>query len=416
MGRATWSEAIGAGQKVLLIDGFQHHRHRSLSDLVLEGRDAERPLRTIRLWNVGPTDRRCLIPARLEAIEEVTKIGLQVRLIDRRRNTVDAGGPILAGEPVGLLHPVHIDDMVQRVQRLSAPSPRQFGYPLSFGGQVRRVQCPLPCFRSAVLSAWRLPSLDRVPASPVPRLQRYYEGATTSRVRLPGPLWIRFRAPRAPPCSCSPWRSRSGEGPLSGPGTLVSRSPLSGGMHVGMHGISQVSWRSILHLCPALRPRPDQQVLALIGPADAAPGTSTPRAPAKYDLGAQPRALVSAAYASRAALPPPMQGSLPAGGLQPLPGGSRTLWNTMKGFRLHPSSFPGLLLTQTDFTLQASDGTSPLGTGLTLPCATRPSAQGAGGHGGGSAGRATWTSCGKGGTPINSRGRRRQLRLDRQPA
>jgi hypothetical protein len=30
----------------------------------------------------------------------------------------------------------------------------------------------------------------------------------------------------------------------------------------------------------------------------------------------------------------------------PLPGGCRTLWIASKGFRLHPSSFPGLLLTQ----------------------------------------------------------------------
>ena len=30
----------------------------------------------------------------------------------------------------------------------------------------------------------------------------------------------------------------------------------------------------------------------------------------------------------------------------PLPGGRRTLWVTMKGFRSHPSSFPGLTLTQ----------------------------------------------------------------------
>ena len=30
----------------------------------------------------------------------------------------------------------------------------------------------------------------------------------------------------------------------------------------------------------------------------------------------------------------------------PLPGGCRTLWVAMKGFRLHPSSFPGLSLTQ----------------------------------------------------------------------
>jgi hypothetical protein len=130
--------------------------------------------------------------------------------------------------------------------------------------------------------------------------------------------------------------------------------PLSGGLHGGTHGISQVSWRSIPHLCPDLRPRPDQQDLALIGPADAAPGTNTPKAPAKRDLGAQPRALVSAAYASRAALPPPMQGSLPAGGLRPLPGGSRTLWSAMKDFRLHPSSFPGLCLTQIGRTLHAA--------------------------------------------------------------
>ena len=145
-----------------------------------------------------------------------------------------------------------------------------------------------------------------------------------------------------------PERRRS----VSGLGNFVSRSPLSGDLHVGTHGISQVSWRSIPHLCPALRPRPDRQALALCGPVDAAPGTNTPKAPAKHDLGAQPRALVSAAYASRMVLPPPMQGSLPAGGLQPLPGGSRTLWNAMKGFRLHPSSFPGLRLTQTGFILE----------------------------------------------------------------
>ena len=40
---------------------------------------------------------------------------------------------------------------------------------------------------------WRLPSLRRVPVSPVPRLHRYYEGATTSRSRIPGHLWFRFR-------------------------------------------------------------------------------------------------------------------------------------------------------------------------------------------------------------------------------
>jgi hypothetical protein len=37
-----------------------------------------------------------------------------------------------------------------------------------------------------------------------------------------------------------------------------------------------------------------------------------------------------------------------------LPGGRRTLWVTKKGFRLHPSSFPGLTLTQVGHTLAGS--------------------------------------------------------------
>src|SRR3954469_22268740 len=54
------------------------------------------------------------------------------------------------------------------------------GYPLSVRGQVRRAQGPLPCVAATVLCSWRLPSLGRVPMSPVPRRRRYYEGATTS--------------------------------------------------------------------------------------------------------------------------------------------------------------------------------------------------------------------------------------------
>jgi len=38
----------------------------------------------------------------------------------------------------------------------------------------------------------------------------------------------------------------------------------------------------------------------------------------------------------------------------PLPGGRRSLWVTMKGFRSHPSSFPGLVLTQVGPTRGAS--------------------------------------------------------------
>ena len=41
----------------------------------------------------------------------------QVHVIICRRNAVDAGSTVLAGQPIGLFHPVQIDDVVERVQR-----------------------------------------------------------------------------------------------------------------------------------------------------------------------------------------------------------------------------------------------------------------------------------------------------------
>ena len=89
---------------------------------------------------------------------------------------------------------------MERAKRRPPFRPRQIGYPLSVRGQVCGVQCPLPCVRSTVLSSWRPPSLRRVPASPVPRPHQYYEGATTSRPRVPGPLWFRSQAPTRSSC------------------------------------------------------------------------------------------------------------------------------------------------------------------------------------------------------------------------
>ena len=52
-------------------------------------------------------------------------------------------------------------------------------------------------------------------------------------------------------------------GPPSGPGSLFNRRPeLPVYSHVDVNGTSQVSRRSILCLCPALRPRPNRRSLA----------------------------------------------------------------------------------------------------------------------------------------------------------
>ena len=53
--RAPRPEAVRAVQKVLLVDRFQHHRHRPLQDLVLEGRNPDRArLASRRLSGCAP--------------------------------------------------------------------------------------------------------------------------------------------------------------------------------------------------------------------------------------------------------------------------------------------------------------------------------------------------------------------------
>src|SRR5215472_9079579 len=210
MSRATRPEAIGAGKKVLLVDGLQHHDDRSLCYLIFEGWKTEGPERfsSIALGDVHPPDRWRLVAAGLDALQEVGKIGLQVLRVLGRRHTVDTGSAILAGEPVGFPHPIQVEDVVQRGQCHPAFRSCQFSYPLPFRGQVCKAQGPLPCFPSAVLSTRRLPSLDWVPVSPVPQRHEHYEGATTPTRRITGHLFGSLPVPtRFLPSSCPPCRA-----------------------------------------------------------------------------------------------------------------------------------------------------------------------------------------------------------------
>ncbi len=107
------------------------------------------------------------------------------------------------------------------------------------------------------------PSLARVPVSPVPRGQRYYEGATTS-CASPVAYLFRFRGPRDPPLfvlalAALPdgWRTRPGQAFGQPAAHLPAHS------RSGASGISQVPRRSVPCLCPGPRPRPDRRSLTL---------------------------------------------------------------------------------------------------------------------------------------------------------
>ena len=105
--------------------------------------------------------------------------------------------------------------------------------------------------------------------------------------------------------------------------------------HTGMNGISQVPWRPILRLCPALRPRPRTGLPRHNGFPGAAPGTNKARASAGHDFEANGRA--SAARCLRFTTAVAAAHAELASGWRaaPLPGGRRTPWVAMKGFRLH---------------------------------------------------------------------------------
>src|SRR5215212_3999317 len=288
MRRPAWPKAIRAGQEVLLIDGLQQHDDRPLRHLVLEGRNAERPLRAIRFGDVAAAHRRSLVAARLDAVEEVEKVRLQRLRILGRRDPVDARRPILAGGPIGFQHPVQVEDVVQRGERPVAVRPRHVGYPSPCRGQVCGTQSSLPCFPSMGLSSWRLPFLPRVPASPVPRAQRYYEGATTSRARMPRSLWLRFWAPHASPCfvlavALPRWRRTTiGPGVFGEPGSPVRHA--ASGPARDLSGFLAIRPTPLpCSKTPAGPTRPRHR-----GLVDAAPGPNTPKAPAGHDIGATP--------------------------------------------------------------------------------------------------------------------------------
>ena len=155
-------------------------------------------------------------------------------------------------------------------------------------------------------------------------------------LRLPHPasrsLLVRDRVPRGPPrfvlAEALPggWRSRPSLG------RLVRRRPGSGWRPRGRGGISQVPRRSIPHLCPAPRPRPNQWSLTKAVPPMLPPRPTRRRLQRSHDL--------EAATGLQHPLPTlrmrrcrrPRKARFRLAGW-PLPGGGRTLWIATKGFR-----------------------------------------------------------------------------------
>src|SRR5580698_2576221 len=129
MRRASWSKAVRAVEKLLLVDRFQHHGDCALQYLVLEGGDAQRSDLPFALRDVHTPYGRCAVRTGLRAVEQRSEVVLQVDRVLFCGLSIDARCTVLSRAPICLAHPLQVDVMSQRCERLIAQTLRQHRYP-----------------------------------------------------------------------------------------------------------------------------------------------------------------------------------------------------------------------------------------------------------------------------------------------
>ena len=187
MRRAPRPEPERKGQELLLVNRLQDHRHRPLEDLVLQGRNADRPglRRRSRLGDVNPSDWWREVLAGLGPIQQRLEIVLQILLVIGRGLAVDPHRPILAGAAVGFVQPFDVHQIRQRREPHLRGLFRQRCYPFLFrchgsgsavvflvfpihGSILRRIPSLLPgslgsvrLLSTGTMNALRLPTVHR---------------------------------------------------------------------------------------------------------------------------------------------------------------------------------------------------------------------------------------------------------------
>ena len=195
------------------------------------------------------------------------------------------------------------------------------------------------------------PSLQRVPVAPVPRLPRYYEGATTSCPRVSFGLLFRQPVPQVPVGFVRRFHAPdAGTGTAPGQEFWSAAPPRACGTLPADRGrISQVPWRAIPRLCIGLRPRTVRRASPWRR-FRCCPHYLKNEGTDVEDIEAQLRCF--AAHCVRFTTPVAVRHAtlVPGWRAAPLPDGSRTRWLASKGFYLIViSSFPELLLALSDF-------------------------------------------------------------------
>src|SRR5258708_5404084 len=92
MRSSSGSEPIREPEEVLFIDGVEHHDACALDDLVLQGRNRQRPLPPIRLRYVRPAGGLWPVRSSMDPSVQIREPGLELRLVVLPRHAVHARG------------------------------------------------------------------------------------------------------------------------------------------------------------------------------------------------------------------------------------------------------------------------------------------------------------------------------------
>jgi hypothetical protein len=78
MRTASGPEPVREPEEICLVDRVQHLDYRTLDDLVLQRRDAERALPAVRLWYVVPARRLRPVGSSMNAVVKIGELALEI--------------------------------------------------------------------------------------------------------------------------------------------------------------------------------------------------------------------------------------------------------------------------------------------------------------------------------------------------
>jgi hypothetical protein len=121
-------ESVREAEEVFLVDLVEDRDHSALDDLVLQRRDPERALRTIRLWDEPSLDRRGTVAAAMDLSVQRLEVALQVRLVVSPRDAVGPGGGAALERQERIPQQIDIDVVQQCAGPLLLPLPCSLPY------------------------------------------------------------------------------------------------------------------------------------------------------------------------------------------------------------------------------------------------------------------------------------------------